>query len=111
MAGKDAATKAFEPEDIFHHRVIAALDGGTGHDRIVFEVTRALEGADDYETVVWSQQLGSQHHPVAMTSAAHGAGSPKLDRDGATLAFLSRSAGRMAGRYTCCAPMVERREN
>lgn len=84
MAGADA----FVPEDIFRHRVLASLHGGD--HGAVFTVTRALEKADNYEKVAWGMRPGQDEAPRALTSAAHGASSPRLDPKGRTLAFLSR---------------------
>ncbi|MEG3191021.1 MULTISPECIES: S9 family peptidase [Novilysobacter] len=83
--------KRFEPEDLYRHRTLQALDGSASHGRAVVLVSRALQQADHYESMVWRIAAGDD--PCPLTSPAFSAQSPRLSPDGSTLAFLSRRDG------------------
>ncbi len=81
--------KAFEATDVFKHRTLAELNGSTQHDRLVFNLTRAKEQDDDYETTAWCLS-NVDEAPRPMTSAEFSVGTPKWNSDGTLLAFISK---------------------
>src|SRR5688500_8326018 len=80
--------KAFVAKDLFHHRVIASLDGAPTHDCLAFKLSRALRKEDSYERTLWGLRAGDGA-PRALTSVAFSASYPRWNPDASTLAFLS----------------------
>ena len=53
-----AEMRAFAAKDLFHHRVIASLEGAPTHDCLAFNVSRALRKEDSYEAHVVGLRAG-----------------------------------------------------
>ena len=80
--------KAFEASDLCRHRTLNELSGASEHRRVVFKMTRAAKEDDDYVATAW-QLDGTEATPRQLTSDAFSLGSPRWNRDGSVLAFIS----------------------
>lgn len=84
-------TKAFEPEDVYLHRVLGGLVGCADRTRVVFKSTRALRDEESYRAIVYDLALDASGNGRSrrLTAGSLDAKSPQLSPDGARMAFLS----------------------
>jgi dipeptidyl aminopeptidase/acylaminoacyl peptidase len=91
IAHSPSMTQAFEPEDVYLHRVLGGLVGSADGSRVVCKSTRALRDEDTYRACVHGLMLdvAGNGRPRRFTADTTDAKSPQLSPDGECLAFLS----------------------